>query len=150
MIRAAAFLAGFLLVLLSHTLAGEFSFIALAVTVAIALYLLFYIEQPALAFLIGFCLAEEAFGTAHFGLASTLGLVLVMLQQGLGLHVNFTTLYIRYLMSLIVALISYAFLLYATSELGLLLVQLALLYPFLALISYYVASLEPKPAYELL
>jgi len=152
MTRLSGFALGFILVLLCHTLAGGLSFLALGTVVAIVLFDLFHSQDKhfGLWLTLGFCVAEESLGTARFGLASTLGLLLVMLQQSLGLRLNFTSRALRYVLALAIALAAYAVLLFSPAGLLTRLEQLSLLYPFLSLIGYYVSSLGQKPTYELI
>jgi hypothetical protein len=151
MIAAAAFAAGFLLSLASYSLAGGYSFLFLAVVVGSALFLLFFgrSRRSAVAYVIGMCLAQESFGLVRFGLASAFGLILVLLYETLGARLNFTSGFIRYMLALAAGLLAYAVLLFAPEGIGSRLLELAALYPFLCLASYYLSSFRQKSAYEL-
>ena len=142
---------GFFLSLASYTLAGTYAFLFLGSAMSFGLFLLFFSgrRRQATWYVIGFCLATEAYGLVHLGLASALGLVLVLLYETLGERLNFTSGFIRYMIALAIALTAYAVLLFPPASLASRLLLLTALYPFIALASY-LASARQKTAYELL
>lgn len=145
-------LAGFGLDFLAHTLFGSISFLSLAFLYAYALYLLFFTapaNRPAL-FLAGITAGEELSGGAHFGLASSLAAIMLILHAVFALRLRFTSLYLRYIVALLLNLTAFAFILFPAHGWQGRMGTAGLLFPFLCLGSYLLSSLRQPEAYELL
>ena len=152
MIPLINFAFGFTLSLAAYSLAGRYSFFALAAIAGYALYRMFLAEsrRPTIPFILGMSLAEDSFGLARLGLASTFGLSLILLYELFGARLNFTSGFIRYMIALALAFLMLAALLFSPSGIAHRLLALAAFYPFVVLASYYAASLRQKTTYELI
>ena len=150
--QAFAFIGGLFAIIIAFSLAGSMVFQALAAVCAYALYFLFFgnseISKPWL--LAGVVIMVELLGTAHFGQASALGVIILVLQYIFLQRLRFTSIYLRYIVSLTILLFGYATIMFPPARLLNRLELLALLYPFLCVAAYIGVSLKSQQRYELL
>lgn len=141
---------GFLFAFLGRTFFGSIAFSAFGFLYAYILYLFFFGQNPPRAFLllIGISLAEELLGSAHFGTASLLAFIIIVLHSLLANIIRFTSLYVRYLVALFLLFLIYPAILYPFPGLTERLFSLLFMVIPIAVISYFLSGLQKPSTYE--
>ena len=146
-----AFFLGCVLTLLAVTLFGSLTYVGIAALYAFILYRLFFADDFRLAeiLLISSAITLELLGTARFGMASLLALIIWLLHYIFAQRLRFTSLYARYIVALLLLFFIDA-LLIAPASLGHRLLAFALLSLPVMAITLYASTAKATPHYELL
>ncbi|MBU6389439.1 hypothetical protein KGQ71_02885 [Patescibacteria group bacterium] len=141
------FLAGFL----SFTLFNALTFLALAAVYALSLYLIFFSITPRLPtfFLIGFTISVETLSTIKLGQAGFLAVFIYLVYYIFQQRLRFTSLFVRYIVALFLAMVGYELFLFPFSFAAERLLILLIAYPVFCLISYFASHFRQSKDYEL-